>query len=100
MRQARKETMEDYFKGLKFEEKKVFNIAINRMKEDGFDTYCVQSAAIECNRALKDYESATHMHGFVRALMYAMSASNNDDATKAYSDAYLAMVHFKYYHID
>ena len=89
--------MKDYFKGIKFEQKKAFNVALNRMKYDCFSTYCIESAAADCNNALKDYESAIHMHGFFRALMYA---SNNDDSYKAYSDAYIAMVNFKYYHID
>ena len=89
--------MKDYFKGIKFEQKKAFNVALNKMNDDGFSTYCVESAANECNSALKDYESATHMHGFFRALMYA---SNNDDSYKAYSDAYMNMIYFKYYHID
>lgn len=89
--------MKDYFNGIEFREKEVFNIAINTMRNTGIGEFSVTVTAIDCVRALHSYDVAAQMCGVFRGLMYA---SKYDGDWKVYGDAYKAMVYYMFHHID
>lgn len=89
--------MKDYFNGFEFEEKKVFNLAINAMHNSGIGNLCVLSTAEDCKSALHSYNKATEMHGLFRGLMYAQKETA---IWELYADAYKAMVYYMFHHID